>query len=213
MKFDLYEYIGVIVPGAIVLLAASLLYPSVLPTLTSSLSLGDLGLVLILAFVAGHLVQAGGNLWESIVWGISGGMPTCWVADPKKKLLSQEQLTRLDARLTKEFECKRSSLKSGRGPMREIFVRVRKLGKPDRIDKFNRNYGLMRGVAVSFLASALMVLVHDVDQWKGALLLVALAGISTFRMVRFGIHYAREIYAEYLSLDIASTKTKSKPKT
>jgi len=212
MKFDLYEYIGVIVPGAIVLLAASLLYPSVLPTLTSSLSLGDLGLVLVLAFVAGHLVQAGGNLWENIVWGLSGGMPTCWVANPSKKLLSDAQLTRLDTRLTKEFKCKRSALTTDRGPMREIFVRVRKLGKPDRVDKFNRNYGLMRGVAVAFLASALMLLIHDIDEWRGALLLVALSGVATFRMVRFGIYYAREIYAEYLSLDIVTTKNKVKPK-
>lgn len=212
MKFDLYEYIGIIVPGAIVLLAASLLYPSALPTLTSSLSLGDLGLVLILAFVAGHLIQAGGNLWESIVWGMSGGMPTCWVANSKKNLLSEGQLTRLDTRLEKEFSCKRSDLKSGHGPMREIFVRVRKQGNPDRIDKFNRNYGLMRGVAVAFLASALMLLIHDINQWRGALLLVALAGISTFRMIRFGIHYAREVYAEYLSLDAASIRTKNKSK-
>ena len=59
MKFDAYEYIGVIVPGTIVLYTVAVLYPSLLLGLTTSLSLADLGVALVLAFIGGHLVQAG----------------------------------------------------------------------------------------------------------------------------------------------------------
>ncbi|HCR66526.1 MAG TPA: hypothetical protein DIW38_08445, partial [Oceanicaulis sp.] len=68
MKFEAYDYIGVIVPGSILVVTASLLFPEWTSLLGASITLGDLGLVLILAFLAGHLLQAVGNLWETIVW-------------------------------------------------------------------------------------------------------------------------------------------------
>lgn len=200
MKFDAYEYIGVIVPGTIVLYTVAVLYPSLLPGLTTSLSLADLGVALVLAFIGGHLVQAGGNAWESIVWGVSGGMPTTWAAKDKTSLLNADQLARLDECLARDFQGERSALKDGRGPMRELFVRIRQNGKPDRIEKFNRNYGLMRGVAVAFLAAAVLILLKSPELWREALMMLALCAIATYRMIRFGTHYAREVFAEYLSL-------------
>lgn len=200
MKFDPYEYIGVIVPGAVVLVTLSILYPSILPALKSTLSLGDLGLVIILAFIAGHLIQAGGNLWETIVWWFAGGMPTSWAAKKETSLLTPEQLQRLDRCLEKDFGSSRELLEKGRGPTREIFVRIRNDGKPDRIEKFNRNYGLMRGVSVAFIVSAALMIINDPDQWQAALLVLLIAAIATYRMIRFGVHYGREVYAEYLTI-------------
>ncbi|MCH8058949.1 MAG: hypothetical protein IIA11_00680 [Proteobacteria bacterium] len=200
MKFDAYEYVGVIVPGSVVLVACSTLYPNALPMMTSTLSVGDLGLTLILAFVAGHLLQAGGNVWESIIWWFAGGMPTSWPAKTTTGLLSESQLLRLDERLRHDFGCGRDKVDSGRGLIREIVVRVRQDGDADRIDKFNRNYGLMRGIAVAFIVSAGLVLLQDRSLWPEAVGVVVIAGIATYRMIRFGIHYAREVYAEYLSL-------------
>ena len=200
MKFDAYEYIGVIVPGSILIVALSVLFPDIVPALEGSLSLGDLGLILILAFVAGHLAQAGGNLFERLVWWPMGGMPTCWVAKEKTRLLSASQLARLDERLAHDLGVTRTALADGVGPIREIFVRIRRDGKTDRIDKFNRNYGLMRGVAVALIAAAILTAFVDCTQWRASLLLLALAGIATYRMVRFGSHYAREVFVEYLSI-------------
>ena len=61
----------------------------------------------------------------------------------------------------------------------------------------------MRGTAVSFLASAALVLVFDPDHTEIALLLLGVAGVFTYRMVRFGKHYAREAFAEYLRISSA----------
>lgn len=209
MKFDAYEYIGVIVPGTIVLYTAAVLHPALLPGLSTSLSLADFGITLILAFIAGHLVQAGGNAWEKVVWSLLGGMPTTWVAKERTTLLSTEQLDRLDARLARDFECDRTALKKGHGPMRELFIHVRKLGKSDRVDKFNRNYGLLRGVAVAFIAAALLMILKSTGLWREALTMLLFSTVATYRMVRFGIHYAREVFAEYLAL--ATTKDDQKP--
>jgi len=141
MKFDPYEYIGVIVPGSVLVLALALIFPQMLPSITSSLTLGDLGLMVILAFIAGHFVQAGGNLWEAIVWGALGGMPTSTVFKANSKLLTSDQRARLEAKLTDDYGAEASNgLTIGRGPMRELFVQVRQHGNIDRIEKFNRNY-------------------------------------------------------------------------
>ncbi|KIN69875.1 hypothetical protein Z945_3767 [Sulfitobacter noctilucae] len=204
MKFDPYEYIGVVVPGSVLVLAIALIFPDLVPSITSSLSLGDLGLMVILAFVAGHFVQAGGNLWETIVWKLLGGMPSSSVFKPNSRLLSPGQQERLKSKLTDDFgPDAREGLAVGRGAMRELFVKVRQSGSIDRIEKFNRNYGLMRGTAVSFLVSAALVLVFDPDHTEIALLLLGVAGVFTYRMVRFGKHYAREAFAEYLRISSA----------
>ncbi|MEP3889007.1 MAG: hypothetical protein ABJN69_00995 [Hellea sp.] len=206
MKFDPYEYIGVIVPGLIVLLAASFLYPSILPMLTADITIGGLGLILILAFITGHLIQAGGNFVEILVWGLAGGMPTSWVAKAKTTLLDAEQLTRLEQRLQADFSCGLNSLKNGKGLTREIYLRLQKSGKTKMIDKFNGNYGLMRGTMIALIISAITLLVQDGYNWKGALGLFALAGIATYRMIRFGTHYAREIYVEYLNFETSEAE-------
>ncbi len=59
----------------------------------------------------------------------------------------------------------------------------------------------MRGVAAGFLVSAIMVLFVDLDLWLTALLLGMAGTVATYRMVRFGIHYAREMYVEFLRTD------------
>lgn len=200
MKFDPYEYIGVIIPGSILVVAVSLLYPDLAPLLEKSLSLGDLGLILVLSFVAGHLLQAGGNIYERVVWAPAGGMPTSWVAKTKTQLLSKDQLERLDRKISEDFGAGRAALSRGRGPMREIFVSIRQHGNIDRIEKFNRNYGLMRGIAVAFLVAAILTATIDFSQWRIVLLLLAACAVATYRMMRFGTHYAREVFAEYLNL-------------
>ena len=206
MKFDPYEYTGVIVPGSVLVVTLALIFPELLPSITSTLSLGDLGLMLILAFIAGHFVQAGGNAWEVIVWKCLGGWPTETVMSASSKLLNQEQRERLKLKLSADFgEKTATAFGEGRGQMRELFVHIRQHGSVDRVEKFNRTYGLMRGTAVAFLMAALMVLGFHSDKHSIALLLAATALVFTIRMVRFGRHYARKAFAEYLRTPPASS--------
>ena len=199
MKFDPYEYTGVIVPGVVLILSLAIIFPDLIPSITSTLSLGDLGLVIVLSFIAGHFVQAGGNLLETVLWKLLGGWPTATALVSSSNLLSDTQKNRLKARLTTDFgEAVVSSFGRGQGQTRELFVHVRQHGSIERIGKFNRNYGLMRGLAVSFLLSCILVAVFSPDGRKIAVLLGLVALVFCVRMVRFGKHYAREIFAEYL---------------
>lgn len=199
-RFDAYEYVGVIVPGSVVVFVSVQLFPTLGPALTGSLSLGDFGLMLILSLVVGHLLQAFGNGYENIVWRIAGGMPTTWPAQEGKSLLAESQIKRLETRLKEDFDARLEDLGDGRGMARELFVRVRCHGSIDRIETFNRSYGLLRGIASAFLVSAILVLIASPALWKASLLCVLACGIATYRMVRFGQHYARELFAEYLNI-------------
>lgn len=199
MKFDVYEYIGVIIPGSVIVLTANRLFPVIGTEVSNSLSLGDLGVMLILFFIAGHIVQAFGNAFEDGFWKCLGGMPTTWPANPKKKLLSSDQNERLAGILKDSLGSDLSSLKNGRGPIREIFSIVRKNGSVERIEKFNRTYGLCRGVSISFFLSALLVLYSNPIEWQLPVLLVFFGGIMAYRMYRFGQHYGREIFVELLA--------------
>ncbi len=79
-KFDFYEFTGILVPGVILLYALSLRFPEVTPFMSSQqLSVGDLGLFIVLSYVSGHLVQSVGNFVEWVFWKPFGGMPTNWV--------------------------------------------------------------------------------------------------------------------------------------
>lgn len=54
MKLDEYDYVGVIAPGMIIVAVSGVYFPDALPSLGTDLTVGDLGIALILAFVAGH---------------------------------------------------------------------------------------------------------------------------------------------------------------
>ena len=88
-QFNAYEYIGVIAPGAVLSLGVILLWPETKEIFFSSnISVGELGLFLIIAYVAGHLLQSVGNAIEKALWKCFGGMPTDWVLNEKQTLIS-----------------------------------------------------------------------------------------------------------------------------
>jgi hypothetical protein len=61
-KFNAYEFIGILAPGGTILFGLALIFPELKAVFfEQGFSLGDLGLFVILAFVAGHLIQAVGN--------------------------------------------------------------------------------------------------------------------------------------------------------
>ncbi len=66
---------------------------------------------------------------------------------------------------------------------------------------FNGNYGLNRGMAAALLAILVLAFVtHGLAAWTAAILLAIGAAIAVFRMHRFGVHYARELFVQFLSI-------------
>jgi len=92
--FDFYEYAGIIIPGAVLVMALVWLFPESRALFSKEgVTLGELGLFLIIAYAAGHLVQAVGNYLEWAWWKPRGGMPSGQVLCGKH--LSTEQYKRL----------------------------------------------------------------------------------------------------------------------
>jgi hypothetical protein len=204
MKPTLYEQLGIIIPGSILMLGLVLYYPELkLLTTKDAFSVGELGLFVLIAYAAGHLVAAIGNAIEGPFWRILGGMPSDWITRDPPRLLSVQQVenvrTRLKTRLNIEIvKIEGSDRKAWWPNARQIYADVAKNGKSERIDTFNGNYGLNRGLAASCLVLMVVALAHA--DWLIAAGLLAGAAVYIYRAYRFGVHYARELYLQFLVL-------------
>jgi hypothetical protein len=75
-----YEQVGLVIPGAVLLFGLLFYFPALSALLAKDgISVGQLGIFMLLAYAAGHLIAAAGNLLETILWRPFGGMPTNWV--------------------------------------------------------------------------------------------------------------------------------------
>jgi hypothetical protein len=93
-NFDFYEYAGIIIPGTVLVMALVWLFPESRAFFSKEgVTLGELGLFVIIAYAAGQLVQAIGNGLEWVWWKLCGGMPSGQVLCGK--YLSTEQHKRL----------------------------------------------------------------------------------------------------------------------
>lgn len=199
--FDFYEYAGIIIPGAVLVMAVIWLFPDSHALFSKDgITLGELGLFVIIAYAAGQLVQAIGNYLEWAWWKAWGGMPTGRVLSGK--LLTAEQHRRLlgalrpalgDADPSKMPEAQRRAI------VREVYAEVLAEGKAARIDTFSGSYGLMRGLT----AALVVILVLAVVTGKSvgiSVILVVLSLLALHRMHRYSQHYATELFIQFLAL-------------
>ena len=202
--FDFYEYAGFIIPGAVIVMAVVWLFPESRALFSKEgVTLGELGLFVIIAYAAGQLVQAIGNFLEWLWWKPWGGMPTGRVLTGK--LLTPEQQQRLIEALrpalggadpSKIPEAQRRAI------VREVYAEVLGAGKAARIDTFSGSYGLMRGLPAAFVVAFVLAIVAG----KGATVLGVLAVLfllALHRMHRYSRHYATELFVQFLALKSA----------
>ena len=219
-KFEFYEFVGVIAPGALLLYGLSNIFPDVGALMRDKqLSFGELGLFLILAYVAGHLVQGFGNAVETIWWGCSGGWPTDWVRTGKHKLLAPAQAQMLPARIRDSLRISCPDAVSALGKTewrsitRQVYAAVQKAGSSARVDTFNGNYGMFRGLVAALLVLLITALAEvGLSKQRLYAVLVVAAGLALLRMHRFGVHYARELFVQFLNvMPGESTPVKKEP--
>lgn len=211
-EFDFYEFTGIVLPGIIVLLFLVICVPGAKSSLLGDkLGLGEFGVLVLVSYVVGHLMQAITNLWEKMYWVIQGGMPTDWLRNPKQKLISPEQLkivegkipTLLHTTLTRGIPG--SSKSTWRGLTRQMYAAVQGSGRNSRVDTFNGNFGLMRGTVsaglIIFVSTIEMGLSHErrVLIWTSVMILLA-----GYRMQKFALLYARELFAQFAQLSDAT---------
>src|SRR6266542_4066872 len=210
-SFDFYELAGVLTPGAVVLYVVSRICPETTPFIQGKdFTLGDLGLFIILAYVAGHLVQAFGNLIEKALWKPFGGIPTNWLLQKRQELLSHKQITALAEKVKDltgiivDKPIADLAAKAWFPITRQSYAAVSAAGRNQRIDTFNGNYGMFRGIASAFILCAVFNIVMEWPQgWRVSLGLVIAGSLALIRMHRFGTHYARELFVQFLQLEKA----------
>jgi hypothetical protein len=203
-KPTFYEQVGIVIPGSVLVFGLVLYYPELqLLTTKDAFAVGELGLFILIAYAAGHLIAAIANALETLFWGALGGMPSDWVTRDPPGLLSTEQVENLRAKVGTRLNVSIAKMagldrKKWWPISRQIYADVGKNGKPDRIDTFNGMYGLNRGLASSCLVLTVVALAHA--DWLISAGLFAAACIYGYRSYRFGAHYARELYLQFLVL-------------
>ncbi|MBV9483943.1 MAG: hypothetical protein JO249_24815, partial [Acidobacteria bacterium] len=169
------------------------------------ISVGGLGVFVILSYATGHLLAALGNVIEKGYWWTKGGLPSDWIAGPKPALLSTAQIAKVQAKVSTRLGLvlrPLSEMRRGeRFPVfREIYSDVEKHGKPGRGEAFNGTYGLNRGLCSASVALAAVIFARSPMQWPIGVALLLIGCVYLYRMHRFGVHYAREIYNQFLLL-------------
>lgn len=140
-------------------------------------------------------------------------MPSDWVTKSETTLISPQQRDLLNAKVGSRLGVVVSTIrgleqKAWRPITRQLYADVMRNGKPERIDTFNGNYGLNRGLAAACLTLACVGAVEA--NWRvGAALLLA-SIVYAYRAYRFGVHYAQELYVQFLTLDAAKTESSSR---
>ncbi len=210
-QFDFYEFAGPIVPGTTVLLALAVFYPAIPNAVSGSpLGLGEVAAGTVVAYGLGHVVQALGNLLEAGWWKSWGGMPSDWVGRGTAKFLHPTQLAALPVKIAEQLRIGGIKLDGDsrwHGITRQVYAAVSAAGRSGRTDTFNGNYGLCRGLAASFaLIAVLIAMQHGAQAWRAVALAAIAFVLLGWRAHRFGVHYARELFVQFLQLGDGDVK-------
>jgi type IV secretory pathway TrbL component len=203
-KMTFYEQVGIVIPGSVFMVGLLLYFPTLNALVVKDgVTLGQFGIFLLLSYAAGHFIAALGNVLESALWRPFGGMPSDWVTRQPSSLLSPQQIAALETKVTSRLNANIGKL-SGMDrkvwwPIsRQVYADVGKNGKVERIDTFNGNYGLNRGLSAACVALAIVAAPQA--QWYVVIGFLGLAIVFAYRAYRFGVHYARELYLQFLVL-------------
>jgi hypothetical protein len=205
-QFDFYEFTGILVPGVAALAGVLMLVPGLMPmAAVKDFSIGGFGLLVVLAYVAGHLVQAVGNLAEWLWWKAWGGMPTDWVRKNATCLLAEAQAAMLPKAIAEQLKLpdvdpRATSREQWYSITRQISAAVDAAGRGSRIQTLNGNYGLNRGLVAALVVVLVMALIATPADWGVLGGLGVAIGLALARMHRFGKHQARELLVQFLQL-------------
>lgn len=202
-KLTFYEQVGIVIPGSVLMVGLLFYFPALNALVAKDgVTLGQFGIFLLLSYAAGHFIAALGNLLESVLWWLFGGMPSDWVTKQQSSLLSTQQIAALETKVASRFGVNVTLPGLGRKvwwPIsRQVYADVGKNGKVERIDTFNGDYGLNRGLSAACVALAVVAATQT--QWHVVIGFFILAVVFAYRAYRFGVHYARELYLQFLVL-------------
>jgi len=192
-EFSFYEFVGILVPGVIFLYSLHLIIEvAVQKQIIDFDKIGESIIFIIICYGLGHILQAAGNIFELIIWFIYGGVPTQWLSNKNRfgnNLFDEKFNKTVVNKITVTFG---ENIKDyGKLCYNLLFDKE----KTKRIDIFNSNYSLFRGLTVTFLLLIPICIYYF--NFKIALIPIILFFISTIRMIRFAKYYATEIFRTF----------------
>lgn len=198
MKKELsyYEFAGILVPSVIFLYVTNFISGFIYEKqLVDFGKIGETVVFFILAYGFGQLLQGLGNIFEKIYWALWKGMPTKWLSS-KNRLGNNLFNDELNSRILINVEQKFGHGLADYGKAVNSYV-IQK-GSVSRIDIFNSNYSLFRGLSVSFLLISIICF-HYFD-WTIAVYPMVFFLLAVMRMHRFAVHYASEVFRTFYNL-------------
>lgn len=206
-ELSLYDMLGVLAPGAVVTVGIVTLFPDAATVLANkSFTVGEFGIVLLASYVIGNLVAGLGNFLERAYWKLRGGSPTDRAIRSGCTLINAREREALEERL------KASKLIGAgehlaeltpddwRGITRRVYLELENQKAIRRIDLFNAQYGMNRGIAAGFIALAVLVIFHaGLIAWRIELILATCTALACYRMERFSRYYASELLRGYIT--------------
>lgn len=206
-EFNLYDILGVLAPGAVVTVGVMTIFPeSIMVLAKENLSAGELGFVVLISYVIGNLVAALGNFLERWYWWFCGGWPTDRAHQIHGKILEVREIECLQEKLRsqrmigKSEKVKDLAGKDWWAITRRIYVGLAAKGAARRVDIFNAQYGMNRGIAAGFVVLIILLLFESgIHCWRIQSVLVACTVLSFYRMERFACHYTAELLRSYLN--------------
>ena len=203
---DFYEFVALVIPGSVFLVGFGYLFDTrQFHDLLAPQTFGNLSIHLLLAYVIGHLLQAIGNWIEAVYWRPWRGMPTDWPISRN----GTSQSTRARSSLVKFCGYDKLDdavdLDTWRGLVAQARSTIYAAGRSGRLQFFNGNYGMFRGLLAAEGTLAVLALWAPVDRSRFYPLALLVIGLTGYRMHRFSVHYAREFYAVVAELARATT--------
>lgn len=214
--FNLYDILGVLAPGGVVVVGLTVLFPQCSTVLASrDISLGGFGVIVLSSYIVGNLIASVGNLLELVLFKIAGGSATAKIRTGVSGCLSKSERQELEEKLkalrmlNAEEKIETTTAECWNGITRQMHSFLDGRSRTGRVEMFNAQYGMNRGIAAGLLVLLLLVLfsLGWVDGWRIALILAVCAALSIFRMLRFSRYYAGELVRQFLHAPDQQSKT------
>ncbi|MBL7794543.1 MAG: hypothetical protein JNK77_19575 [Saprospiraceae bacterium] len=196
-EFSFYEFAGIIAPSVIFLFFLDFMLKKTGAIFLFDFSnFGESLVFIVIAYGVGHVLQSFGYYIEKFIWLIFNGRPTEWLLKKPRfgqKLFEDGETKKVLGKLEKEF---------GTGEKdygRLAFTKVHVDGKADRVEIFNGNFSLFRGLVICFLLLMIVAVHLNLGRWY--LLPLFLLSLSVIRMIHFGKCYAREVYRIFILMN------------
>jgi hypothetical protein len=196
-EFSFYEFVGIIVPSVILLYSTQLIVEFTFHRqIVDFAKIGETAIFVVVSYGVGHIIQSLGNIFENFVWFIYGGMPSKWLTNKnrfRRYLFDSPLNEKISEKIKNKFG--EGIEDYGRLTYNTIFLKE----KTGRIDIFNGNYSLFRGLSISFLLIVFMCCYFF--NWYITVLAILPFLLSVKRMIRFAKYYATEIFSTFYNLN------------